>query len=1196
MTAKGFKVDFLHILTGYAGKMESSTSTDRDFVHLHLHSDYSLLQSTIQLKPLAKSLNKFGMKTCAVTDYGNMYGAISFYKTMKSNGIKPIIGYEAFVASGNRFERTSSLAAGEKPYYSLVLLAKNFKGYQNLVLLASKAFTEGFYQNKPRIDIELLSEHSDGLIGLSAGFRGSIAHYLKTGAPDRARSAASTFGTIFGVEGFYIEITRHGTQGEQELNTASVELARELGLPIVATNDVHYLDQDDSRAHDVLLCIGDGRTLTDPGRPMLPTNDYYLRSAEEMWSLFGDQYPDALQNTIRIADLCDVELPIGEGNLILPGFPIPSDSIAKDLDEYFEMVVFEGFEDRRKTVLDPMSVHGTLKYPIDDYQKRLEIEISVIKRMGYSGYFLIVWDFIKYAVERGIPVGPGRGSAAGSLVAYSLGITGIDPLQYDLFFERFLNPERISMPDIDIDFCIRGRGDVINHVSELYGRESVCQIITFGTMASKAAIKDVGRAMNIPLGDVEKIAKLIPPPFRGRITSISDAIEKVPELKAAMANDMRVQELIDLALRVEGCSRHTSVHAAGVVISPKPLHEIVPVAVSHRNEFTSQYPMGDLELVGMLKMDFLGLTTLTIINDCLRTLSEKLGVRINWAEVSLNDEKTMQLFGEGKTDAVFQFESSGMQEICRRLKPKELEDLSALNALYRPGPIDGGMIEEFILRHRGEKKVEYLLPEMEAILSNTYGVLVYQEQIMQLAQTLAGYSLGEADMMRRAMGKKKKEEMAVHEKKFVDGAIERGVEKRQAKEIFELMAKFADYGFNRSHSIAYAYLAFQTGYLKAHFPAHFYAAVLSHEADDSAKVYKYSNELRSMGLSLLPPDVNESDEGFTPSDGAVRFGLSAIKGMGAAAARAIIEGRRTGQFRSLFDFVSRIEPNAINRRTLECLVAAGAFDSLMPVGETTNFWRAKNFKAIESALNFGQNAWNDKLRGQNGLFSVNDVDLGSQGELPNVDPWTQDQLSSQEKSAIGFYLSVHPLDNFKELLANLRIRNIADFEEIRPGSQIVVAGTISALQVRWSKKGNRFATFRLEDASSGIKCLMWADAYGKYAELLSDDALIIAEGKVESAEGQEITLIVNEVRSLPEAESRNARSMLLTLPKERIDEDYLQEIYSTLNEKPGRCDVEISIPYSRYFVRVHSKLIRIQGSQRLANELRSKGCEVEWKL
>ncbi|HEX2639834.1 MAG TPA: DNA polymerase III subunit alpha, partial [Pyrinomonadaceae bacterium] len=501
-----------------------------------------------------------------------------------------------------------------------------------------------------------------------------------------------------------------------------------------------------------------------------------------------------------------------------------------------------------------------------------------------------------------------------------MSITDIDPLQYGLLFERFLNPERVSMPDIDIDFCIRGRGDVITHVTEFYGRESVCQIVTFGTMASKAAIKDVGRALNMPLGDVERIAKLIPPPFRGRNTSISQALEQVPELAAAFKNDPNVKELVDLALRLEGASRHTSVHAAGVVISPKPLHELVPVALSAKNELTSQYTMGDLEKVGMLKMDFLALTTLTIIADCLKTLKEKKGVEIEWSTIPLNDPKSMALFADGRTEAIFQFESSGMQEICRRMKPKELEDLAALNALYRPGPIDGGMIDDYIARHRGEKKVQYLIPQMKDILNNTFGVLVYQEQIMQLAQQLAGYSLGDADLMRRAMGKKKREEMAVHEEKFISGAVERKIDKKKAEEIFRLMAQFADYGFNRSHSIAYAYLAFQTAYLKAHFPSFFYAAVLSHEAQDSAKVYKYTKELRSIGMKLLPPDVNESDDGFTPLDDAVRFGLTAIKGIGAASVASIVAARKDGRFTSVFDFVSRVEPSSLNRRALESLI------------------------------------------------------------------------------------------------------------------------------------------------------------------------------------------------------------------------------------------------------------------------------------
>ncbi len=722
----------------------------RDFVHLHLHTDYSLLQSTIQLKPLAKKLGEMEMKACAITDYGNMYGAVSFYNTMRSAGVRPIIGYEAFVAGGTRFDRTSAVRSGEKPYYNLVLLAKDLAGYHNLVHLSSKAFTEGFH-HKARIDLDILAAHSDGLIALSGGYDGAVTHQLKNGNAEKALETAKTLESIFGNGNFYLEIQDHGTEIDSVNIKATVELSQRSGIPVVAANDAHYLTESDSRAHEVMLCIGEGRTLSENGQSFLPTSKYYVRSAEEMWQLFGRELPEALTNTLKIAEMCDVTLPVGDDNLILPNYPIPSESNCADLSSYFEEKVAEGFVERRQTVLLPMQALGSLKYDLNAYQDRLDREIGIIKTMGYEGYFLIVWDFIKYAVKKDIPVGPGRGSAAGSLVAYCLGITGIDPLQYDLLFERFLNPERVSMPDIDIDFCIRGRGEVINHVTEVYGRDSVCQIITFGTMASRAAIKDVGRALNMPYGDVERIAKLIPPPIRGRNVSISQALETVPELKAA-TKEPKIKDLIDLALRLEGCSRHSSVHAAGVVISPKPLHEIVPVAMSSKNELTSQYSMNDLEKVGMLKMDFLALTTLTVINDCLSALRDKGDVEINWSQISLSDEKTMELFGEGRTDAIFQFESSGMQEICRRLKPKELEDLSALNALYRPGPIDGGMIEDFIQRHRGEKQVRYLIPEMKDILSNTFGVLVYQEQIMQLAQKLAGYTLGEADMMRRGDG------------------------------------------------------------------------------------------------------------------------------------------------------------------------------------------------------------------------------------------------------------------------------------------------------------------------------------------------------------------------------------------------------------------------------------------------------------
>jgi len=702
--------------------------------------------------------------------------------------------------------------------------------------------------------------------------------------------------------------------------------------------------------------------------------------------------------------------------------------------------------------------------------------------------------------------------------------------------------------------------------------------------------------LNMPYGDVEKIAKMIPPPERGRNVSISQALERVPELKKAVDTDPKVKDLVNVALKVEGCARHTSVHAAGVVISPKPLHELVPVAMSVKNELTSQYPMGDLEKVGMLKMDFLGLTTLTIIEDCLKSMKDRAGIEINWSTVPLNDEKTMKLFGDGRTDAVFQFESSGMQEICRQLKPKELEDLSALNALYRPGPIDGGMIPDFIARHRGEKTVRYLVPQMKEILSNTFGVLVYQEQIMQLAQKLAGYTLGEADMMRRAMGKKKREEMAKHEKKFIDGAMANGIKQAHAEEIFKLMAQFADYGFNRSHSIAYAYLAFQTAYLKVHYPSYFFSAVLSHESDDSAKVYKYSSELRSVGLQLLPPDVNESDEGFTPLENAVRFGLSAIKGIGSATINSITRARESGSFTSVSDMMSRLEQNAINRRGLESLICAGAFDSLNSGGVSVNQWRGTLFAGVDQILQRGQRAWDDKVRGQNDLFggAGSNTDMAVD-DLPEVAPWSQSEISKQEKAALGFYLSVHPLDHYTETLADLRIASIEDAGSANHGETITLAGIVSTVQVRFSKKGNRFCTFRLEDRSGGIKCIAWGESFGKYAEMLKDDDLLIVTGKLEASEGQEVTLILNDAKRLDDAKPMNARSMSIGLPKIALGEEYFDSLLEVLNRSQGNCDVYLNMTVDELDLSIMSLPLKIQGTRRLQAELEAKGCTVEWR-
>lgn len=1175
---------------------QTQKRTDRDFVHLHLHSDYSLLESAIQLKPLAKRLTDLEMKACAITDYGNMYGAISFYNTMKASGIHPVLGYEAYLTFGSRFEKGVPLQSGERPYYHLVLLAKDLEGYYNLAFLASKAFTEGFHY-KPRIDLELLAGHSKGLIGLSSGFKGAVWHYLQQKNLTAATEKAKLFEDIFGKGNFFIEIQDHDLEEERKIHKDLVEFSKKTEIPLVATNDAHYLTTEDARAHELLYCISEQKTVNDGSRTVFGSTLYYLRSPREMWEIFGSELPETLFRTVEIAEMCQMKLPGGD-NLTLPQFPIPKDSECRTTDEYFEKVVLEGFLERKKNVWDVLEAAGNLKYKMVDYDARIQKEIETIRKMGFPGYFLIVWDFIRYAKQKNIPVGPGRGSAAGSLVAYCLGITDVDPIQYDLLFERFLNPERVSMPDIDIDFCVRGRADVINHVSEVYGRDSVCQIITFGTMASKAAIKDVGRALDMPYADVEKIGKLIPPPVRGRNVSISQALEQVADLKKAVETNEKVREMVDLARRLEGCARHSSVHAAGVVISPKPLHELVPIALSAKSELTSQYTMNDLEKVGMLKMDFLALTTLTILSDCLLSLKQKANVEIDWERVSLRDEKTMSLFGEGRTEAIFQFESSGMQEICRRLKPKELEDLAALNALYRPGPLDGGMVDDFIARHRGEKPVRYIVPQMKDILNNTYGILVYQEQIMQLAQQLAGYSLGEADLMRRAMGKKKREEMAVHQEKFVEGAVKRNIKREKAEEVFNLMAQFADYGFNRSHSVAYAYLAFQTAYLKAHYPAYFYAAVLSNEADDTAKIYKYSNELRHAGLKLLPPDVNESDAGFTPLNNAVRFGLSAIKGIGSTSVQAIIEARQMGKFTSLYDFTSRIEQGAINRRGLESLITAGAFDSFMPPDLTVNLWRAKLFAGIEGALSHSQKAWNDKNRGQSGLFgATEDSYTNPQAELPMVDAWTQQKLSQAEKASVGFYLSNHPLNNYVGILEELKIKNIADFPEIKTGERITLAGIVSGLQVRHSKKGNRFCIFKLEDQSTGVKCLAWSEAYARFSDSLKEDELLIVTGRVESAEGQEITLILDEVQKLDDAVPSKAQKVSITLSQNFLDEKILEDIFAMLSRHQGKCDVYFNLILENNFsVSLLSQPLRISGTRTLESELCGKGCQVKWEL
>jgi DNA polymerase-3 subunit alpha len=1164
-----------------------------DFVHLHLHTDYSLLKGAIQIKPLAKRIAELNMSACAMTDYGNMFGAISFYNEMKSQGVKPIIGCETYLTRGNRKERSKPTSPGEKANFHLILLAKNFEGYQNLVRLTSKAYTEGFYY-KPRIDKELLAQHSGGLIALSAGMSGIPSAMLAQDRFEEAAKEAVEFEEILGKGNYYLEIQEHGLEHQKRIRKSLVDLSKRTGIPLVATNDAHYIMTEDARAHDVLLCIGSGKTVKDTNRLKYGSPEFYVRSTDEMWGIFGKEIPEVLTKTLEIAEMCDLTLPTGVN--YLPNFPIPISDTGLSVDEYFEKVVREGYERRRQQVWERQLNNGDLAHNMADYQQRISSEIAMIKQMGFAGYFLIVWDFIKYAKEHAIPVGPGRGSAAGSLVAYCLEITDLDPLQYNLLFERFLNPERVSMPDIDIDFCVRGRGEVINHVANLYGRDSVCQIITFGTMASRAAIKDVGRALDIPYAEVDRIAKLIPPPVRGRNVSITQALEQVPELRSAIDSSEHIKDMIDLARRLEGCARHSSVHAAGVVISPTPLHELIPVSISAKDELTTQYAMSDLEKTGMLKMDFLALTALTVISDCLNSIKQSNNAEVNWPGIPLNDEKTMRLFAEGRTEAVFQFESSGMQEICRKLKPKGLEDLAALNALYRPGPLDGGMVDDFIERHHGKKHVRYLVPEMKDILNNTYGILVYQEQIMQLAQKLAGYTLGEADLMRRAMGKKKREEMALHEQKFVSGATERGIKKEKAQQIFSLMAQFADYGFNRSHSVAYAYLAFQTAYLKAHFPEHFYAAVLSNELQDAAKIFKYSTELRSQGIRLLSPDVNESGSGFTPLEGAIRYGLAAIKGVGQSSVNSIVEARSQGFFKSFDEFTERLPQGTINKRVLESLVCAGAFDSLNVSQKTIHLWRAQLYSAIDESLTRSHRFQRNQAQGQNELFGAQGNNINHENTLPDVPAWTPIDLLNAEKNALGYYITSHPLANYFAVLAELNACKIEGISQYEKGDKVSIGGIITDLQIRTTKKGSRFALVCLEDESSSIKCILWPEIFSKYENILKNDFAVLMTGKSEPGDEGNHTVIIEECAGLDDILQRKARAVVVRLPTGVSKNLKFESIFNVLDEHRGDCEVVFEMQLEGD-VSVRAKphgALRVKGSLDLESALQAQGCQVEW--
>lgn len=1168
-----------------------------EFCHLHLHTDYSLLDGAIQHSPLAKRLTELEMPSVAVTDHGNLFGAVSFYNTMKSSNIKPIIGMEAYIARKSRHDRTSADAPGlghdgEKGINHLILLAKDLKGYHNLVKLSSLAYTEGYYY-KPRIDRELLATHSEGLIALSACLSGVPQAYLLAGKFDEAGRAALEFQDIMGKGNYYLEIQDQGLEQQHKINGPLVELSKKVEIPLVVTNDCHFLTADDHEAHDALICLQTGRFVKDEKR-MHYSPAHYVRSPQEMWNVFGGELSDALTRTLEVAGKCNLELPKGKN--YLPIYPVPD---GYTIDTFFEKVVRDGFAERLK-FLKKLSEQGKLKYSLERYEERLNLEIETIKKMGFPGYFLIVWDFIKFAKQQKIPVGPGRGSAAGSLVAYCLYITDVDPIEYALMFERFLNPERVSMPDIDIDFCVRGRSAVIKYVSEFYGQQNVSQIITFGTMASKAAIKDIGRVLEMPYAEVEKIAKLIPPPVRGRNVSIGDAIKQVPELKKAIDTDEKIAKLIDLARRVEGCARHASLHAAGVVISPEPIYELVPVYRSPKDEIATQYEMNDLEKTGMLKMDFLGLTTLTIIEDCLRSIEREFGKRPDLEMVSLTDEKSLKLFADGMTDAIFQFESEGMKDLCRRMKPDGIEDLVALNALYRPGPIDSGMVDDYIERRHGRKQVRFDFAPLKEVMGNTYGVPVYQEQIMAIFQVLAGYSLGEADLVRRAMGKKKREELDAHKEKFFAQAVERGHDKNKLEKLWNSLEGFADYAFNRSHSMAYGLLAYHTAYLKAHYPAHFWAAVLSNEINDIEKVARYIDKAKQMGMKILPPDINVSLDTFTPQKDTIRFGLAAIKGIGQATVGEIVAAReKGGDFKSIYDFAERVEAKALNKRVFENLIKSGAFDT---VGKNIKVveWRAKLFAAVDSAIEGGARMQRDRNSGQESLFGMfDDVATHIEPELPNVEPWSQIQMLAAEKETLGFYITGHPLEQYQNLMKEFSIINLEQLKTFSANSMVRIAGIITSISIKATKKGDKFALCQLEDQFGAIKLTVWPEAYNKIGSRLKEEERVIISGRLDIDADGAMSIDTQDAQLLEGISERSARQIIVRVNADLMTEAKVEKLFQLIDSNRGDCEVifELELPHHMVArVKPHS-YATVKSDQELISSIKTicGNCSVQLK-
>ena len=1118
-----------------------------EFTHLHLHTEYSLLDGACDVHKLVDRVAAVGQKSVAMTDHGNIYGAVNFFSAAKAKGIKPILGCELYIC---KHEDHRAPGDGDENNHLLVL-AQDEEGYRNLVRITSEASLYGFYR-KPRVSKQYLAEHSKGLIGFSGCLSGELCEELMAGNYDKARGVAQQYEDIFGKGNFYLEIQDQGLEQEKKIHEALFRMERESNIPLVLTNDSHYLCGEDSHAHDVMLCVQTGSKIHEKERFRFDSDQFFVKGAEEMARLFPDS-PGVMARTMEIAERCQLKLHPVESPW--PQFAVPE---GQTIDSYFEQVCREGFKKRMETAVRRLEAKGQLRSTVAQYEARLNYEIGIIHQMKYSGYFLIVWDFIKYAKDHGIPVGPGRGSGAGSLVAYSMEITNIDPMQNVLLFERFLNPERVSMPDIDVDFCQNRRGEVYQYVVDKYGRDQVSQIITFNTMAAKAAIKDCGRAMDIPYGDVDRIAKLIPATVG---MTIDKALEDVPDLKKVYDTDGQIRELIDTAKKLEGLVRGSGVHASAVVIAPRPLTELVPVAKTKNDEIVTAYDMKSVEKMGLLKFDFLGLTTLTVIDDCLKLIEKTRGEKVDIEAIPLDDEETyIKVFQAALTAGVFQFESNGMRDMLRRYKPDKLEDLTALTALFRPGPIQGGMTDDFIERKWGRRKVEYMLPELESILKETLGVIVYQEQVMQISNVLASYSLGEADLLRRAMGKKKPEEMAKQRDRFMDGADKLGHKKAIAGEIFDQMEKFAGYGFNKSHSAAYGLVSYQTAYLKTHYPVEFMAALLTSETSKPENVVKYIAECKEMNISVEPPDVQVSGAQFTPHGEAIRFGLAAVKNVGGNAIDSITKARTEvgGRFKNFWEFCEKVDLRVMNKRVIESLIKAGALDSLGS--------RASLMKAVDKAMERAQRAQKDAAQGQSGLFGL--FDEGPKGgqnadELPKTAEWEEGERLANEKEVLGFFVSGHPLDKYAEKLRNLAgVISTADALERKPpektwgrqadpADEIQVAGMILGLQVKKTKKDQKlYATASLEDAVGKIELVCFPRDYEKLAGQLKMEAPVLVRGTLTGDEDA-VKISVSSIQSLEEVKVKLPTGVRIRINLDRASEEMFAALKNAAEAAPG---------------------------------------------